>query len=326
MTGENVEFAGDRSNQAKAEVVLPQEPAFAHLSVREYLALYFVRRPRRAFERLFAEGRVRSVGRPVAAGRRVGELSDLTVVGGLDDLPEIYCGGEGGGISILHEDERLIALSKDSGRPVVPDRHGARQSCLGFLLSREIQARREKPLAEYYRPRIVHRIDRLTSGLVLVARSAEVERKLGEYFEQGAVRKEYLALLTGVVEPVRVTVDCPVAPGRKGKMRAASPGKPATSEFEVVDRFGEHTLCVVRPKSGRTHQIRVHAYAAGHPVAGDPLYGRGGEAPALGRLALHAWKVGLPEGWPGARDFTCPLAEDFRRTLDRLARSSHQTP
>lgn len=303
------------------DISLTIESAFAALTVREYIGVFFPRRPRRALDRLFAAGRVRSAGKPVAAKRCVGELGDLVVVGGLDDLPEILIHREDRGLKILHEDERLVVLDKASGIPVLPDLHGGSESCLGYLVSRELRARREKPPSEYYRPRIVHRIDRLTSGLVIVARTPEAERELGEYFAVATIRKEYLALLSGVVEPARLTVDCPVAPGRKGRMRAAPGGKPALTEFDVLERFAGHTLCLVRPRSGRTHQIRVHAHAVGHPVACDTLYSsrdHSRAASGIGRLALHAWRYSLPATWPGSRTFTCPLADDLGRVFEEI--------
>jgi 23S rRNA pseudouridine1911/1915/1917 synthase len=308
---------------AAPPVEIPLPAAFAELSVIEYLAILWPERPRRALEGLFACGRVRSSGKPVGARRLLRELPDLALVGGLEGEPQIHAPGGACGIEILHEDERLIALSKASGVPVVPDRRGSRESCLGFLLRRELASRAAKRIEEYVRPRIVHRIDRLTSGLVLVAKTPEAERDLAKAFERREVWKEYLALVAGRVAAARATVLCPVGEGRKGRMRAQAAGKSAETEIEVLERFSAFTLVVARPFSGRTHQIRVHAFAMGHPLAIDPLYRLGAAAardrpPAIERLTLHAWRYALPAGWPDPRSFCAPPPEDFSRSLEAL--------
>jgi RluA family pseudouridine synthase len=312
---------------------IPIHESFRDLKVMDYLGIIWPERSHRVLGELFASGRVRSRGKPVGANRQVGELSDLSLVGTLDDVPVIFSAGAPlAAIPILHEDDRLVALSKPSGVPVVPDRSRALDSVLGFLTRRELEARASKAPGEYLRFRVVHRIDRLTSGLVLVAKTAAVERALSADFEHRRVKKEYLALLSGVVSPARFTVHCPVVPGRKGKMRASSwPGpkeppssRDALTEFEVLERFRELTLVHARPLTGRTHQVRVHAWAAGHPLAIDPLYGRkaGGEGaaslPAIERLTLHALRYELPESWKEPRSFECPLPEDFKGALEAV--------
>src|SRR5262249_23641976 len=132
-------------------------------------------------------------------------------------------------------------------------------------------------------------------------------------------------LLSGVVEPARFTVHCPVVPGRKGKMRAApwpegEPSRDALTEFDVVERFLAFTLVCARPVTGRTHQIRVHAWAAGHSLAVDPLYGRKEKFEGVERLTLHALRYELPETWGEPRSFECPLAEDLKAAIDQNRR------
>ncbi len=298
----------------------------------DYLGLLWPDRSHRALLDLFARGRVRSGGKPVGARRPVGELSDLALAGSLDDVASIYLGEDetdtAGNLRILHEDHRLIALSKPSGLPVVPDREKRAGSVLGFLIRRELAARTSKPPGEYLRYRVVHRIDRLTSGLVIVAKTPEAERQLALDFERRQVKKEYLAILAGVVEPACLAVNCPVVPGRKGKMRAEPAGKgkrgsgrSALTELEVLERFRDFTLVRAMPLTGRTHQIRVHAWAAGHPLAIDPLYGArpaGPRPPAIDRLTLHALRYELPETWEAPRVFVCPPPRDFEAAVKAL--------
>jgi RluA family pseudouridine synthase len=315
---------------------LPIHSAFADLSVLDYLAVLWPDRSQRGIAQLFERGGLRCRGRRVGAGERVGDLEELVLSASLDAVPSVLSGapraGGPDGLRILYEDARLAALAKPSGVPVVPDRGRTLESCLEFLVRRELEERRTKPPAEHRRYRIVHRIDRLTSGLVLVAKTAEAERRFSADFEARRIHKEYLAIVLGVVEPARAVVDCPIVPGRKGRMRAEipSPGwrgheaRDAVTEFEVIERFERFTLVRAVPRTGRTHQIRVHAWALGHPLAVDPLYGAPGRAPspdrppAIERLSLHAHRYLLPPDWEEPRDFVCPPPADFAAALEAL--------
>ena len=313
---------------------IPLYSCFSDLSVLDYLALLWPDRSQRALKGLFQGNAIRSAQQPVSPYAFVGDFRDLRLVGSLDEVPTIYADDEMSlELDILFEDADLVALAKPSGVPVVPDRDQARASCLEFLVRRELRARESKPPEEFVRPRIVHRIDRLTSGLVLVAKTSLAERQFSADFEHHRIAKEYFALLQGVVEPARVTIDCPIRPGRKGRVRAvpavpntSGPNAPkdATTIFEVIERCRRVTLVRARPLTGRTHQIRVHAWAIGHPLAIDPLYRVGKFAadsvdlPGIDRVPLHAHRYTLPESWSEPRSFACPLAADFAAALEAL--------
>ena len=302
---------------------LPIAECFQDYTVIEYLALLYPRLPRRGLHPLFADGRVRGGKLPVSPRARLGEVEGLSVVGGVEDIRPMDLGVPAAGVRILHEDDRLVALEKESGVPVVPDRQGERGSCLGFLVSREIEEREEKELERYIRPRVVHRIDRLTSGLVIFAKTPGAERKLSAHFEAREVRKEYLALVLGDMAAGRKTLSVPIEPGRKGRMRCGATGKSAETVFEAMERFGSFTLLRARPLSGRTHQIRVHALAAGLPLAIDPLYRPAstaprGRPPVIERLTLHARSLELPPSWGGERRFSSEPPEDFRKAVEAL--------
>lgn len=281
----------------------------------DYLALLWPERPRRGIDSLFAGGRVRVAGRPASARSRAGDAREIRVVGGLEDLPRLALGPAGGRLDVLHEDEHVTVLSKPSGLPVIPGRDPAEGSCLGWLVRRELEARGHKPVADWIRHRIVHRIDRLTSGLLITARTGAAERRLGRYLEEGRIRKEYLARLTGEVRPARIHVDCPIRRGRGGRMVAHPRGKPARTAFEVRVRRDGSTIVLASPRTGRTHQIRVHALAIGHPLGADPLYGERRENPesevAAGRFSLHAFRYTLPPEWPGERALCAPPPADL---------------
>lgn len=313
---------------------IPLYNCFSDLSVLDYLALLWPDRSQRTLKGLFQSNAIRSARQPVSPHASVGRLRDLNLVGSLEEIPTIYADDTMSlEIDILFEDADLVVLSKTSGVPVVPDRDQARASCLEFLVRRELKERNSKPPEEFVRPRIVHRLDRLTSGLVLVAKTAAAERQFSADFGSHQIAKEYFALLQGTVEPALVTVDCPIGPGRKGKVRAvpATPKlhgprapKESTTVFEVIERFRQVTLVRARPLTGRTHQIRVHAWAIGYPLAIDPLYRVGKFAaetvdlPGIDRVPLHAHRYTLPEAWGEPRSFACPLAPDFAASLTAL--------
>ena len=234
------------------------------------------------------------------------------------------------GLQILAQSEQLLALAKPSGVPVIPDRSrtGGNGSCLAAALRLELDARPETDPRRWTRPRIVHRIDRLTSGLVLIARRPDAERQLGRAFEARGIQKEYRALLVGRVVPARWTVRAPIGPGRKGRQRVAVDGRSAETQFEVLDRFRDFTWTAARPRSGRMHQIRVHALLSGHPLAIDPLYRVGEHAagpmpPEIDRLTLHSWCYRLPASVVAALGleeavFTCPISPDLASMLRAL--------
>lgn len=188
-------------------------------------------------------------------------------------------------LDVLHQDDHVAAVDKPAGRIVVPGR-GAQE--------RTVREEAEALLGPLW---VVHRLDRGTSGVVLFARTAEVHRVLCGRFERHEVSKRYLALVRGALEGAR-RIDVPVAPGRKGRMRAGEGlrgARPSETFVRPVVACGDAaTLVEAFPASGRTHQIRVHLAHAGHPLVVDPDYGDAGPwvapggAARLDRTPLHA--------------------------------------
>jgi len=227
-------------------------------------------------------------------------------------------------IRILFEDASLLAVDKPAGMLSVRGREGEAEPSLIDTLARE---RGEKLL-------IVHRLDRGTSGVLLVARDAASHRTLSQAFEAGRVSKRYLALVRGVPEVDEHTVDVALVAARRGKSRPANPGeqgKPSQTDFKVLERFDGFCLVEACPKTGRAHQVRVHLKYAGFPLAVDSAYAgverllRGdlGLAPAdevlLARTPLHAQKVQLAHPVTGAPlAIEAPLPADLEGVLDAL--------
>jgi RluA family pseudouridine synthase len=219
-------------------------------------------------------------------------------------------------LSILHADDHLAVVDKPPGRIVVPGR---------AVPEVTVREEAEALLGPLW---VVHRLDRGTSGALLLARSADVHRALCALFEKHAVSKRYLALVRGAV-PGDLRIDVPVAAGRKGKMRAGPglPGaRPSTTFVRPLVSFGPlATLVEAFPASGRTHQVRVHLAHAGHPLLVDPDYGDAppwtvpGGGAQLSRTPLHAASLEFlhpVSGQPLRID--APLPEDMNAVLGAL--------
>jgi 23S rRNA pseudouridine955/2504/2580 synthase len=256
--------------------------------------------------RVAAGDRVRLPPVSLAAPEREGPAR---VPQGLKDLVER---------SIVHEDPALLVLAKPAGLAV----HGGSGESFGVIEA--LRAARPEEELE-----LAHRLDRDTSGLLLVARERASLRALHALMRENAVEKRYLALVRGQWNLGKTRVDAPLATdarrGGERHVRVAGAGKASSSTFEPVDFFGARaTLLEVAIHTGRTHQIRVHAAHAGHPVAGDAKYGDrefNEEMRGLGldRMFLHAHSLSFT--WPGGgREFSAsaPLPEELKRVLEAL--------
>jgi len=235
--------------------------------------------PRSLAQHLLGQGRVRIGGQRAAQDRRVraGEEIEVTWEGpGIVPTPLP--------IPILYEDDEVVVVNKPRGLKVHPVGAAPEVTVVSALLARG-------PLAPGApgRPGVVHRLDAATTGALVLAKTPDALRSLSDQFREREVRKEYLALVEGEVEVLEGTIE-----GRLGR-DAAHPGrmriggtKDARTEFSVLARRGGRSLLLVRPQTGRTHQIRVHLAAIGHPVVGDGVYGR-----EKGVLLLHSWRLGF---------------------------------
>jgi len=243
-------------------------------------------------------------------------------------------------LAIAHEDEHLLVIDKPAGLVVHPGAGVARGTLVHALLH---HAPEIAGVGGEGRPGIVHRLDRQTSGLMVVAKSAEAYRALVEMMRARAVRRTYLALVLGVPRAASGTIEGAIGRDPRHRQRmavVARGGKPARTHWRVRERFRGAALLEVRLDTGRTHQIRVHLAHAGHPVLGDPVYGRAArsglrEADAerslaaawlagLARQALHACGLALIHPVTGAPlRFESPVPDDIARTLESLrARTS----
>src|SRR5215472_11152276 len=231
-------------------------------------------------------------------------------------------------IEVLAEDPEFIVVNKAAGMTVHPAPGHPDATLVDALLARFPELALMAEPDRVLRPGIVHRLDRETSGVLVVARTPFARTALARQFKDRAVRKTYLAIVRGMVAREQTTLTRAIGrhPTERKRMSIVSrTPRDAVSHITTLARFTGSarddrgaTLVRVRPETGRTHQIRVHLASLGHPCLGDRLYGRGTDsvAPRFGRQALHALALSIAHPRSGKRlDFVAPLPEDFKQFL-----------
>jgi 23S rRNA pseudouridine1911/1915/1917 synthase len=279
--------------------------------------------PRARTQARIAEGEV-AVGRAVAAKSRTLRAGDVVTVVEAEEFPA-FAAADLPDVPVRYEDEHLLVLAKPPGLMVHPG--AGRRSEIRATLVDVLQAR-GVPLAaasgDPERPGIVHRLDRDTSGVLAVAKSDAAHEGLTELFRRHDVRREYWTIVDGVPEPPHATIDAAIArsASQRTRFRVDAQGRRAVSHYDVLEDHGRAAVVRVRLETGRTHQVRVHLSAVGHPVAGDRAYGASmplAEELGLVRLALHARRLAFRHPVTGADiDVEEPLPGDLTAALARL--------
>ncbi len=219
-------------------------------------------------------------------------------------------------LNVIYEDADIAVIDKPVGMTVHPAAGHSKNTLVNALLSRYPSLAHT---GSALRPGIVHRLDRDTSGLIIIARNDESWANLLEQFKSHRVQKVYAALVKGKVEPQQGVIESPIGrhPTNRKKMAVVEGGKEARTRYRVVRYFKGYTLLDVMPETGRTHQIRVHLAAIGFPVIGDAVYGI--KWPYLQRQFLHAYKLGFYLPSTGEyREFAIALPPDLKRAAARL--------
>jgi 23S rRNA pseudouridine1911/1915/1917 synthase len=293
-------------------------PDLAGLRLDQALARLFPEHSRSRLAAWVKSGRVTvdaacvDAKRKVWGGERVLLRPDEEALAGADRPEDIA-------LSIVHEDESLLVLDKPAGLVVHPGSGNRRGTLLNALLHHA------PGNAAVPRAGIVHRLDKDTTGLMVVAKTLAAHTDLVRQLAARSVRREYLALVHGTV-PGDGEVDAPIGrhPVARTRMAVVERGKPARTRYRVIARRGPATLLECSLDTGRTHQIRVHMASIGHPLVGDPAYGprkATGCAPidAFARQALHAARLALIHPRSGAPcEWRAPLPADFAALLDAL--------
>lgn len=222
-------------------------------------------------------------------------------------------------LDIVYEDSELLVVNKPKGMVVHPapgNSDGTLVNALLFHCGGSLSG-----INGVLRPGIVHRIDKDTSGLLIVAKTDSAHRMLAEQIKEHSFTREYSAVVYGNVKEDKGTVNAPIGRDPKNRQRMCviyENSKPAVTHFETVERFAGFSLMRFKLETGRTHQIRVHMASIGHPVAGDPLYGPKKIITELGGQCLHAGKIGFIHPSGEYMEFTAPLPEYFTKFLDNL--------
>jgi 23S rRNA pseudouridine1911/1915/1917 synthase len=292
----------------------------------ERLDVFLVRRfpghSRTSLARQIDEGHVAvngRVGGRVKPGMRVDEGDEIRVY--LAQRSEPYAAPEKIPLKVLFEDKWLVVLDKPPGLTVHPgtgEKSGTMANALAYHFGE--LSRVQGPM----RPGIVHRLDKDTSGVILVAKDDQTHHHLASQFRERFVRKEYHAVVRGRVELDADLVDAPIGANKRAPTRMAvrfDVGRASQTYYEVIERFPHHTYVKCMPKTGRTHQIRVHMAFVGYPLVGDKLYG--GVEPALSeicpRQALHAHKLTFRHPESGEMmTFEAPLPADMAALIEHL--------
>lgn len=307
----------------------------------KYLHSRYPHMSRTTIQRLIRQGAVRVNDQPAKASYEVrgGDVIELTI----PEPQPTELTPEPIPIEIIYEDEHLIAINKQAGiicHPAHTGQSGTLANALAW------HAEKLSRGSEPFRPGIVHRLDKNTTGVMLVAKTDEAHWRLALQFERRTVQKIYLAVVEGVMQLDADVIDAPIGvhPVVREKFAVMvrhnkiDIGKQAVTRYEVAERYRRHTLVRLYPKTGRTHQLRVHMSWIGHPIVGDLMYGgrpvsersltgRGSDEVLLKTQALHAWRIEFTHPITEApMQIEAPPPEPMRRLIELLRADAQREP
>ncbi len=294
-----------------------------------FLARLLPEQTRSQLKQWIADGAVEVAGRSQKAGYRIQTGQEIRVLPPVSQPSRLIA--ESIPLDILYEDDAIVVVHKPAGLVVHPGAGNPSGTLANALLYHLGESAGLDPL----RPGIVHRLDKETSGVLIVAKNPRVQEKLAAQFRRREVDKRYLALVYGRVESRTGTIDLPIGRHPRQRTRISTRSRklrPARTSYRVIKRFDDFSLLDVRLHTGRTHQIRVHLQHLGHPVVGDAAYAGGSSRrlkdartrsriEGLRRHFLHAWKLALKHPNSGQdRRFRACLPRDLAKLLQELAR------
>jgi len=280
------------------------------------LAAAFNDLSRARIQRLIEAGHARVNGAQAHKALVVSEGAEIQL-----DVPEVPHETTPTGLKlrILYEDEWVAAIDKPAGLAV----HGAQGDTGPTVAAWWLEQLGDAASAfDVERPGIVHRLDKDTSGVLLLAKTPAAQASMSAAFEARTTAKTYLALVDGTPDRPKAVIDAPIDrhPGERTRMAIAKRGREARTAYELLHTDGRRSLLLVRPETGRTHQIRVHLAAVGIPVSDDAVYGK--RVPG-GRQLLHAYEISIPHPQGGRLTVTARIPHDFDHAVRAIGGESH---
>lgn len=273
--------------------------------------------------RLFSEGLAKVNGRAAKPSLKLKEGDVITFTlpepEAIDAVPEDIL------LDIVYEDDSVLVINKPRGmvvHPAVGNERGTVVNAALFHCQGSLSG-----INGSVRPGIVHRIDKDTTGLLVIAKNDRAHKSLTDQLADRSLSRVYYALVNGNIKEDGGTVDAPIgrSPKDRKKMAVVPDGRSAVTDFEVIERFGAYTLVRCKLRTGRTHQIRVHMKHIGHSVVGDKAYGIKNERFALAGQLLHAKEISFIHPETGEKvTFSCPLPEDFAAVLEVLRKTKKE--
>ena len=266
-------------------------------------------------QRLIADGKITVNDQLAKAGHKL-NIGDRIIVT-IPPAPPSKLLPEDIPLDIIYEDNDLLVVDKPAGLTVHPAPGHPAHTLINAIISRIPHL---ADIGDTLRPGVVHRLDKDTSGLMLVAKNTSSQANLIEQFRKRSVVKAYLVLVKGRLTPESGIIEAPIGrdPRNRKRMAVVSGGREARTEYRVIKYIGDYSLLEVKLYTGRTHQIRVHLSAIGFPVLGDKIYGA--KSPLLSRQFMHACRLGFKLPSTGEyREFESKLPADLEKALKSIA-------
>jgi len=300
----------------KVKTLQFNSPVF-NIRLDKYLAQILPQFSRAHLQKLIEQGHIVINGQTAKASQKLSKNDTITV--GLPETPS-HPSAEPIPLAIIYEDGDILVIDKPAGLTVHPAPGHPSHTLVNAILAHCPSLIISK---EPMRPGIVHRLDKDTSGLIVIAKNDFAQEYLVAQFKSRTVTKGYLVLVKGRLSPEQGRIEAPIGRDLHNRQRMAivQTGKEATTHYQVRKYLDDYTLAEINPVTGRTHQIRIHLSAIGCPVVGDPVYGI--KSALLKRQFVHAYRLGfrLPST-KQYQEFTSPLPADLEQVLKYLARNA----
>lgn len=268
-------------------------------------------------QKLVEQENVKVNGKSVKTSYKLNENDKVEVE--IPEVKEISIKAQDISVEVLYEDNDIIVVNKPKGLVVHPANGNPDGTLVNALM--KICKGTLSGIGGEIRPGIVHRLDKDTSGVLIVAKNDKAHLALCEQIKNREVKKTYLALTRGIIKENKATINMPIgrSPTDRKKMAVVKTGKEAITHFKVLERFKENTLLEINLETGRTHQIRVHLSQIGYPIVGDMVYSNGKNKFGVQGQMLHAWKIKFMHPITGKEmEIEAPLPPYFEDVLEKL--------